>query len=286
MKSEKKAKDTKTTEEKPLAERTKPLWRDVLEVLVSLAVILVVLRLLLGANMPVPLVAVVSCSMLHEDDAIGFLSYGFSQATGPLFTEGTCVYDAGKNWREWIKQRIPNADIESFPLKSGFSVGDMILVITPDGGGTILPFFSETKVGDVVIYSRDERSRGGEPIIHRVIGIVKVRNGQVAGVEGTLDCFSEYEFTNRFIPSIATCRQGGPCPYKTVPSGDDYDFYLTKGDNNKGSDQCNSILPIPDSQVIARGWIRIPYVGWLKLFLNRILGLFLGVLAIPFGAFV
>jgi signal peptidase I len=285
MKSDKAGKHAKTPDEKAPEEKTKPLWRDVLEVLLSLAVILVVLRLLLGANMPVPLVAVVSCSMLHEDDVIGSVSYGFARATGPLFAEGICVYDAGKTWKEWIKQRVPDADIEGFPLKSGFSVGDMILVTTPDGNGTIFPFFSRTRVGDVVIFNRDEKSRGGEPIIHRVIGIVKVQKGQVAGVEGTLDCFTEHEFESRFIPYVTSCRQGGPCPYKTVPSGDDYEFYLTKGDNNRGSDQCNGILPIPSSQVIARGWIRIPYIGWLKLFLNRIMGLFLGIVSLPLGAF-
>ncbi|MBN2251765.1 MAG: hypothetical protein JW724_06805 [Candidatus Altiarchaeota archaeon] len=270
------------------ADKRAPLWKDALDVLLPLAVILIVLRLLLGANMPVPLVAVVSCSMLHEGDIIGSASYAMALATGPLFVEGACVYDAGSYWRDWITSRVPDADVDGFPLKSGFSVGDMILVITPDGSGTVLPFFSETRVGDVIIFKRDDNSRGSEPIIHRVVGIVNVDGGNVSSVGGTMDCFTEYEFEGRFIPYVRNCQQNlSDCPYRDYPEGETFSFYITKGDNNKVSDQCsnpssvrNNMLPVPDSQVIARGWIRLPYLGWLKLVLNRILGLILGIFSV------
>lgn len=65
-----------------------PWWRDILEVAVTLAVIIIVLQLLFGAHMTVPLVAVVSCSMLHQDDIIGSVSQGISQILWPILLDG------------------------------------------------------------------------------------------------------------------------------------------------------------------------------------------------------
>ncbi len=228
----------------------KGLVRDVAEVAVTLAIILIVSKLIFGAGMLVPLVAVTSNSMLHLNNG----------------------------WGTWLNARgIPGEHINSFPLRSGFSQGDMILTVTPDGKGTILPIFSDTHLGDVVIYNRDLLHRGSEPIIHRVVGVVNVTDYRVSGVEGTLDCLTEEEFNHRYIKFIQSCQQGGDCPYNKFPNTGDFRFYITKGDNNYGTDQCgpgNGIaLPVPDSQLIARGWLRIPYLGWLKLGLNSILGL-------------
>ena len=86
---------------------SKPWWRDILEVLVTLAVIIIVLQLLLGAHMTVPLVAVVSCSMLHQDDVIGAVSQGISQVVWPVLLDGQCSYDDSPHWRDWITQRVP-----------------------------------------------------------------------------------------------------------------------------------------------------------------------------------
>ncbi|MEA3255685.1 MAG: S26 family signal peptidase [Candidatus Altiarchaeota archaeon] len=259
-----------------LNEEVKSWVRDIAEVLVTLAVVLIVLKLLLGAHMMVPLVAVVSCSMLHEGDAIGSVSYGLAQISYPILLDDSCSYRYSKSWVNWIKKRMPGQDTDKFPLRSGFSVGDMILVITPDGGGTILPFFSETKVGDVIIFNRDKNT-GNEPIIHRVVGIVKVKDWRIQAVEGTLDCTTEQDFTDKYIRYVRECQEGtAGCRYRDYPKGSEFEFYITKGDNNEGTDQCSaSILPVTDAQVTARGWLRIPYVGWLKLVLNRILNVFL-----------
>jgi len=224
--------------------------KDLLEVAVTLAVIIIVSKLLFGAKMLVPLVAVTSNSMLHTSD----------------------------EWRGWLTAGgVPESQINSFPLQGGFSQGDMVLTITPNGEGTILPIFPDTQVGDVIIYNRDRLHRGNEPIIHRVVGIVYVTDWKVIKTEGVLDCLDEEDFDDRYIRSIQECRQGGRCPYNEIPADGNFRFYITKGDNNHGSDQCgpgNGIaLPVPDSQLTARGWIRIPYLGWLKLGLNAILGL-------------
>jgi signal peptidase I len=282
----KKARKLAEKEEKPVAkkeEKDKPWWRDILEVLATLAVIIIVLQLLFGAHMTVPLVAVVSCSMLHQDDVIGSVSQGISQLVWPILLDGPCNYDASPNWRSWITERVPGANIDSFPLKSGFSVGDMVLVITPDGAGTIIPFFSQPKLGDVVIYKIDKNAVANEPIIHRVVGLVKVEGGNVSSVEGTLDCFTKADFQKTYISYVQSCQQGKTgCPYRDYPTGDAYSFYITKGDNNRVSDQCRggyykSIMPVTDAQVVARGFLRIPYIGWFKILLGR----FLGLLGVP-----
>lgn len=232
--------------------------RDLGEVIISLLIIIIVSRLIFGAQMLVPLVAVTSQSMLH--------------------------HSGQDSWRTWLmNEGIPSEKIETFPLKSGFDRGDMILVKTPDGKGEILgvefpTLFSTTKLGDVVIYNRDKEHGRGEPIIHRVVGIVRVKNFTVTGTEGTLECLTEEDFEKKYIPWVVNCLNGKKCPYWQFPQEGDLNFYLTKGDNNPQVDQCGSgaiAYPVNEEQLSARGWIRIPYVGWLKLILNEVLKLFL-----------
>jgi len=250
----------------------KSLLKDLVEVAVTLAIILIVSRLIFGANMLVPLVAVTSCSMLHYEDKIGMVSAAFAPLSGKYCSASI------ENWENWlIKNNISKETIDKFPLRSGFSIGDMILTVTPAGEGTILPIFSDTHLGDVVIYNRDSSHPGNEPIIHRVVGVVNVTGYKVSGIEGTLDCLTEEEFNEEYIKFIQSCQRGAECLYNEFPGNGNFRFYITKGDNNHGTDQCgpgNGIaLPVPDSQLTARGWLRIPYLGWLKLGLNRILGL-------------
>ncbi|RLI88900.1 MAG: hypothetical protein DRO62_02825 [Candidatus Altiarchaeales archaeon] len=222
--------------------------RDFAEVAIALTVIIGVSKLLLGAHMLVPLVAVTSSSMLHTSD----------------------------EWQNWlISHNISEEELKGFPMGGGFARGDMILTITPDNKGVIHPFFSDTKIGDVIIYKRDKLHRGNAPpIIHRVVGVVWVEGWRVRDTDGTLDCLTVEDFEDRYIPYVKNCVYGSSCPYTDFPETGSFRFYITKGDNNPGSDQCvNIALPVTDAQLTARGWIVIPYVGWLKLALNFLLGL-------------
>ncbi|HIE34048.1 MAG TPA: hypothetical protein EYP86_02780 [Candidatus Altiarchaeales archaeon] len=167
--------------------------------------------------------------------------------------------------------------ISKFPMQNGFAMGDMIITVTPDGKGTIIPLFPDTQLGDVIIYNRDKLHPGKEPIIHRVIGIVHVKDWKIESIEGTLACLTEQDFENKFIPYIGSCIQGNSCPYADYPNSGTFRFYLTKGDNNPMPDQCGYdggiALPVNEKQLTARGWIRLPYIGWLKLILNSILSI-------------
>ncbi len=231
----------------------KGLVRDLIEVGITLAVIIILSKVLLGAHMLVPLVAVTSQSMLHTSD----------------------------EWHSWlISHNISEEDIQRFPFRGGFARGDMIITITPNNKGTIHPLFSDTKIGDVVIYKRDKLHKGNEPpIIHRVVGIVWVKDWKVNSTEGTLACLTEEDFENIYIHYVKNCVQGFNCPYTDFPEIGDFRFYITKGDNNPNADQCSSsryyegdiALPVTDAQLTARGWIVIPYLGLLKLYLWEVL---------------
>ncbi len=223
------------------------LWiKDFIEVGVTVAIILVVLRLALGSHTIVPLVVVTSGSMLHED----------------------------RGWFYWLTEHNLSG-VDSFPFSSGFARGDMIVTISPYAYSV----FPETRLGDVVIYQRDyaksHESGSTEPIIHRIVGIINIRSDRVSGVEGTIDCYNAEDF-GRYIEYVRNCRtHQGECFYPQVPQSEDYRFYITKGDNNLGTDQCGFgggiALPVNEAQLTARGWIRLPYIGWIKLIFNAIL---------------
>jgi hypothetical protein len=222
--------------------------KDVGEVVVTLLAIIILSSALLGPKMLIPLVAVTSESMLHKSDS----------------------------WRAWLlAENVSENTLNSFPMQGGFAMGDMIVTITPNKGGTIHGLFSDTSLGDVVIYNRDrQHNPGAPPIIHRIVGVVEVKDWNITSVNGTLDCLTEDDFRNEYVPNVRGCVLGLQCPYSSYPATGDFRFYVTKGDNNPRSDQCiNIALPVTDSQLTARGWFVIPYVGWLKLILNMFIPL-------------
>jgi signal peptidase I len=224
-------------------EDTLKQWgRDLVEVLVTLGIIIIILRVLLGADMIVPLVVVTSGSMVHSS--------------------------GDNSWIHWLNERgITNQTIEEMPLGGGFNMGDMIIVMRP-----------EAKLGDVIVYERDfiYGSRDMEPIIHRIVGVVYVNDSKVVGTEGTLDCFNREDF-GRYIGYVEECKKGGKeCHYPSVPESDEYKFFITKGDFNPEADQCITMMkdisiPVNEAQVKAKTLLRLPYIGWIKLIFTSII---------------
>ena len=135
-----------------------PWLKDFFEVGVTVGVIIIILKLTLGAKMLVPLVVVTSGSMTHKVD--------------------------DNRWMSWMMSRgLSEGDISNFPLQSGFVRGDMIIVKNPT-----------SNLGDVIIYERDLDHMslyGSDPIIHRAVGVVYVKDYEVVELEGTMDCIKD-----------------------------------------------------------------------------------------------
>ena len=196
------------------------ILRDIIEAVAAVVVIIIILKITLGSKLLIPIVVVISGSMLHEQGDNG--------------------------WNTWLNDRnITNEQISTFPLQGGFARGDMIITMRPD-----------VKLGDVVIYNRDpeHNSRLTEPIIHRIVGIATIEQNNVK-VEGTLDCWTKEGILNHAEKNKINVKN----PDKTV-------FYITKGDHNPVSDQCGNIaFPVPENQLLAKTFARIPKIGYLKL---------------------
>ncbi|MBU0762061.1 MAG: hypothetical protein KKD39_03465, partial [Candidatus Altiarchaeota archaeon] len=219
----------------------RPWIRDVVDVGSTVLVIIVVLKLLFGADMLVPMVVVTSSSMTHNPGDM--------------------------SWRVWLEKEGLNDNwIASFPIQSGFNMGDMIIVSSPKAG-----------LGDIIIYERDLehlKFSTHDPIIHRVVGEAYVKEYKVVGYNGTLDCV-DIKVLESFVEKVKECQGGSSaCIYPRYPDGGDFKFYITKGDNNVGSDQCNPRLdiayPVTDAQVTGKALLRLPYFGWPKLILSII----------------
>ena len=244
--------------------------KDVLEVILFFAVILLALKLMLGADMPVPLAGVVSCSMIHEDDGLSIVSYSLARFF-PSLLPAPCTYNNGREWRTWLAQKAPALDTSRMPFKSGFAVGDLMIVGSCKGAGLLTQ--NGILSGDVILftYKKTPDQPGNEPLLHRVVAKIEVRNGSIANISGALDCFTRQDFRDESVQYIKRCQKGLPlCPYGRFPKGDDYNLYLTKGDNNAITDQCSALIvpPITDENVLAKAYVRIPLVGWLKIFIE------------------
>jgi hypothetical protein len=198
------------------------LLRDIIEALVAVVIIIIILKVVLGSKLLMPIVVVISGSMLHEpgDDS----------------------------WNTWLTGHgVTGQQISNFPLQDGFARGDMIVTMRPD-----------VKLGDVVVYNRDpaHNSQRSEPIIHRVVGVVTIEDSNVA-VEGTTDCWSKDKILGYAQSNSGYSGKGNP---------DKLVFYITKGDHNAVSDQCGNIaFPVSEEQLLAKTFIKIPKIGYLKL---------------------
>ncbi|ODS42618.1 MAG: hypothetical protein MSIBF_04760 [Candidatus Altiarchaeales archaeon IMC4] len=256
--------------------------RELIEDAVVLILILAIARVTLGAHTLVPLVAVTSASMEHRLNLVSGGQYMMCGNQYGQLQEADWWAECGR----WYSKRGINKTLfDTFSLSGGFNTGDMILVRSPDA-----------KLGDIIIYKRDKghlgmgdnapagavsharRASDNSPIIHRVVGVAYIKDWKLESTEGTMDCVTGQEI-ERHAEHIKNCTHS-KCNFEDTPEGGDFRFYVTKGDNNAITDQCGSgggiAYPVPDSQVVARTWIRLPYVGHLKMILSCILSPVIG----------
>jgi signal peptidase I len=103
-----------------------------------------------------PLAIVESCSMHHE---------------GNLFSNFNNWFNSHNTKYENIN--ITKEEFERFTLKSGFSKGDIILLIKADP--------EKIKIGDIIAFTSGTR---GTPVIHRVIYIKEVDGEKIFSTMG------------------------------------------------------------------------------------------------------
>jgi len=209
---------------------------DVIYAIVAVFIVFGIMYLILGPPFP-PIVVVVSTSMLHEN------------------TE----------WKTWFEEH--SLTYTNFTFIDGFDKGDIIITKKAN----------EINIGDVIIYERDSEhyEPNSAPIIHRVVGIISVKDWKFENYTGTLDCIDEEQIEDA-IERVKMCNNGLRCIYKNFPKEGNFKFYITKGDNNPTTDQCG-LMPytpmslIPETQVITKAWILIPKVGYIKIWINDII---------------
>jgi len=91
------------------------LIKGIIVCILMIILIFITLKITIGLTFPIPIVVVISGSMLHEE--------------------------GDNTWNTWLNARgITDEQISKFPLKDGFARGDMIVTMRPTA-----------KLGDVVI---------------------------------------------------------------------------------------------------------------------------------------
>ncbi len=94
------------------------------------------------------------------------LLIGITGSSLPLAIVESCSMYHGEQFEEWwedngkwYEQRgISKQEFEDFPLKKGFTKGDIFLIVGVDK--------EDIEKGDVIVFNG-----GGKPIIHRVVGL-------------------------------------------------------------------------------------------------------------------
>lgn len=99
------------------------------------------LNLVTGTSLPLAIVE--SCSMYHQGNVFSNFNDWF-----------------GRHETKYESISITNTEFQNFPLKNGFSKGDILFIIgvNPD----------KLKIGDIILF---KSGNGGAPIIHRIINI-------------------------------------------------------------------------------------------------------------------
>jgi signal peptidase I len=177
-----------------------------------------VLSLITGSSLPIA--GVESSSMEHQivPDATGILML----CGKPVSEEKEEHINFDEYWNfcgDWYEDNgISKEEFSEFPLRNGFSKGDIILV-----WGRFTP-----EVGDIIIFKPNTESTAPRPIIHRII---KIENGIIS------------------------------------TKGDHNARQLTIGNNLYHTDE-TKIYP---EQVIGKATVRIPYLGWVKIWATEII---------------
>jgi len=168
-------------------------------------------------------------------------------------------------WETWYSSKGISTD-----GYNAINVGD-IIVVKGDNP-------RDMQLGDVIIYTKyGSIIIGGEPVIHRVIGIVDIsgssvqtqgvisyENGSIITPCNPMSKYTLNEIRNLYSTDAVT---------KIFPgidkNLDDFRIFITKGDNNAIEDQCRTAnmisYPVHERLIQGRAKFDLPYVGYVKL---------------------
>ena len=155
----------------------------------------------------------------------------------------------------------PLVAIESGSMEPNLHRGDLVFIMdvkeVEEGGLSITTRegargdYKFGEVGDVIVFNADGSSN--IPVIHRVEFLVE---------EGE-------DWYERGNPNWVVGKGCGAMPNCPAP----HEGYITKGDNNGKYDQSQGISgPVKSSWVKGTAEGRIPWVGYIKLVFNEIVG--------------
>jgi len=139
----------------------------------------------------------------------------------------------GDSWKDWyVSHGISEERVSSFPFQKGIDKG-RVVEIRPSG---------DVLLGDVVLYRKDASSTGYD-ILARIAGIAEISDGSIIGIDGSMDCYTESDFTGTFIPWARSQN----------PTNTSFRLYMTKADDKNETRQCSErIAPVIDSRIIGK----------------------------------
>ena len=158
----------------------------------------------------------------------------------------------------------PLVAIESGSMEPNLHQGDLVFIVDVkeiDGGrldiiarGDGEGDYKFGEMGDVIIFNANGSS--DLPVIHRVEFLVEEG-------EDWYDRGDQNWVVGKDCNAMLNC----PAPHEG---------YITKGDNNEKYDQSQGISgPVKSSWVKGTAKVRVPWVGYIKLIFNEIVGIFI-----------
>jgi len=174
--------------EKNLFNKLKKFWNwtwnsdSILSWFVALILIYILIKFIFFPGLsfimgtPLPLAGVESSSMDHQ--FIKYQTNKYELCGNSLNKENLKKLNFNEYWEfcgEWYEDKeITQDKFEKFPLKNGFSKGDIVIV-----WGRFTP-----KIGDIIIFQANKESLAPRPIVHRIVKINNENNKLTIGTKG------------------------------------------------------------------------------------------------------
>ena len=133
---------------------------------------------------------------------------------------------------------LPVVTVSSESMVPTLNVGDISVIYGRE----------DYQLRDIIVFDGWEK----EPIIHRIVGVIENKNGEIV-----------VKKDGRLSLSESDLKDYGKDFFENKNNSK---IYITKGDGNRKCDQCYGYKPVLKSQIHGKSVFVIPYLGWVKLF--------------------